>query len=85
MSAVECFVLVRFFCFVLMYVLLCVYIKEGRPKKCTWNLEQKVGMFAMVLSSRGTSFHSLSLAPEKVLSPAQMSFTLMEENSIVPE
>lgn len=42
-------------------------------------------MIRMILSSCGSSFHNLGLAHEKVLSPAQGSFTFIVQNFIVPE
>lgn len=52
-----------------MYVVYYVYIGEGRLKKCTWHLEQKVLRFVIG--------HSLGSAPKKAVFPEQMSFRLM--------
>lgn len=58
-------------------------LEKVRSKKCALVLEQTAVRFAVVLTSRGSSFHSLRPAPKKVLSPAWTSFTLIVEGSIV--
>lgn len=48
-------------------------------------MEWKMVRFVMILSSCGSLFQNLAPAPKKVLSPAQTSFTLRLQSSILPE
>lgn len=57
-----------------MYVLLSVYARKGKLKKCILHVEWKLVCFVMVHSSSERLFHSLGLAPEK--SSGQTNFNL---------
>lgn len=75
----ECFVLVAWV--LILNASAIARVRGGRLEKCA--LEQKVVRFLMILISHGSLFQSLEPVPQKVLSPAQMSFTLILESSIV--
>lgn len=62
---------------------MCLLEKPWR-KKCALHLKQEMVRFIMVLSTCGSSFHSLRWPLEKHLTLAQKSFTLIVESSIVP-